>query len=62
MDLITSSGTLSSTASGIVHVCLNGTKGIVCDYDWGFPDAFVACRAAGYSPYGKVGEIALYFF
>ena len=57
VDLITSSGTLSSTATGLVRVCVARNKGAVCDYDWGFPDAVVACRAAGYSPYGNFAKV-----
>ena len=60
MDLITSSESLSSTAAGIVRVCVDGTKGTICDYNWEFPEAAVTCRAAGYSPYGNLGKISLY--
>ena len=58
VDLITSSSTLSSTASGLIRVCVDGNKGTVCDYGWGFADAVVACRAAGYSPYGNLDKIS----
>ena len=58
VDLITSSGTLSSTARGLIRVCVDGNKGTVCDYGWGFADAAVACRAGGYSPYGNLGKIS----
>ena len=58
VDLITSSGILSSTARGLVRVCVDGNKGTICDNGWGFADADVACRAAGYSPYGNLGKIS----
>ena len=53
VDLITSSGSISSTGIGVVNVCVNRSKGTVCEHGWGFAEASVTCKAAGYSHYGK---------
>lgn len=47
-------GVVSSTGSGIVRVCVNGRRGTICDSSWNFAEASVACKQAGYSPYGTV--------
>ena len=52
VDLIVLYGTPSNITSGIVRVCSNGSGGLVCDSGWDHADARVACKAAGYSPYG----------
>ena len=53
MQLVTSSGSISSTSSGVVRLCNNdGHYILVCDEGWDYVDASVACKSAGYSPYG----------
>ena len=45
-------GTLSDTNYGLLRICMNGQRDPVCDTDWDENEARVACRSAGYSPYG----------
>ena len=60
VDLIQSSGSVSTSSSGIVRGCFDSSSNtsnshrLICDYGWDFDDARVACMAAGYSPYGAV--------
>ena len=54
VDLVVLYGSPSNITSGIVRVCSNGSGGLVCDSGWDHADARVACKAAGYSPYGDV--------
>ena len=53
VDLIITYGSPSNVTSGVVRVCSNGSGGVVCDSGWDHADARVACKAAGYSPYGE---------
>ena len=68
VDLIRSSGSVSTSSSGIVRVCFDSSSNtsnshqLICDYGWDFDNARVACMAAGYSPYGAVALHNLYFF
>ena len=53
VQLITSSGSISSTSSGVVRMCnSDGHYFLVCDSGWDYVDASVACKSVGYSPYG----------
>ena len=45
-------GTLSEYNYGLVRLCMNGRRSPICDIDWDENEARVACRSAGYSPYG----------
>ena len=66
VDLIQSSGSVTTSTSGAVRVCFdsgsstNSDHQLICDYGWDFDDARVACMAAGYSPYGAVALHNLY--
>ena len=44
----------TTNREGILRICLNGTQGTVCDSEWGFEEASVACSALGFSPFGKL--------
>ena len=44
----------NAKAAGLVEVCLGGTWGTVCDYQFDSLAATVACRQLGYSPRGKL--------
>ena len=59
--LVQSTGGLSTSTAGIVTLCnstaavpSNNNRYIVCDYGWSYEDASVACKSAGYSPYGAL--------
>ena len=60
VELIQSSGFVSTSTSGVVRVCkssnttTSSSDQLICDYGWDFDDASVVCKAAGYSPYGAV--------
>ena len=45
-------GRLSTTTSGIVTICINGVRSLICDSNWDFVSAGIACEYLGYSPYG----------
>eukprot|EP00731_Ephydatia_muelleri_P036912 Em0353g1a len=51
----------NAKAAGLVEVCLGGTWGTVCDYQFDSLAATVACRQLGYSPRGAsyVGAASL---
>ena len=46
------SGDLSSTTSGLVTICVNGVRNLICDSNWDFASARVTCDSLGYSPIG----------
>ena len=60
VDLIQSSGAVSTSSSGTIRLCVNSSSStsnnhqLICDYGWDFDDARVACTSLGYSPYGAV--------
>lgn len=66
VELIQSSGSLSTSTSGIIRVCSNNSNTatnnhqLICDYGWNFDDARVACKSTGYSPYGAVALLNQY--
>jgi len=43
----------SGVRAGRVDICVNGTKGTVCNAQWDHKDASVVCGQLGYSPYGN---------
>ena len=45
-------GGLSSTTSGLVSICVNGVRSLICDSNWDFISARIVCESLGYSPYG----------
>ena len=66
IELIQSSGSVSTSTSGIIRVCGNYSitpsinHQLICDYGWDFVDATVACKSTGYSPYGAVALLDQY--
>ena len=66
VELIQSSGSVSTSTSGIIRVCSNDSTTLsnnyhlICDYGWDFDDARVACKSMGYSPYGAVALLDQY--
>ena len=66
VELIQYSGSVSTSTSGIIRVCSNSSitasnnHQLICDYGWDFDDARVACKSAGYSPYGAVALLDQY--
>ena len=54
VDLVTRSGFSTTSDYGVIRLC-NGTEQyLVCDNGWDYVDASVACKSAGYSPYGEL--------
>ena len=47
---------------GTVEICLKGTWGSICDYNWGYEEAEVVCRGLGYSALGSCNKLLLVFF
>ena len=68
VELIQSSGSVSTSTSGIIRVCGNysitpsNNHQLICDYGWDFDDASVACKSTGYSPYGAVALVNQYLY
>ena len=66
VELIQSSGSVSTSTSGIIRICSNDSTTLsnnyqlICDYGWDFNDARVACKSIGYSPYGAVALLDQY--
>ena len=52
MRLLQYSGSLNATSGGVVQLCFDDKKYLVCDNGWDFTDAKVLCQSVGYSPYG----------
>ena len=50
--LLQYSGILNATSGGVVQLCFDNKKFLLCDYGWDFVDARVLCQSLGYSPYG----------
>ena len=44
----------SYVGSGRIEVCVNNSWGTICSDSWDDIDASVACKQAGYSPYGII--------
>ena len=51
--ILNHNGQPTTSDEGIVSLCVNGTWTAVCDFNWNYKEASVACSAAGYSSYGK---------
>ena len=51
---MSSRGSDTRVSSGIIRLCVNRERGVVCDQGWDYADASVACRQAGYSQYGML--------
>lgn len=47
-------GSISTTASGIVAICVDGVRNFICDTNWDFTSARIACESLGYSPIGQL--------
>ena len=45
-------GSFRST-NGIIMLCLNSVLTTICDYNWDYTAASLACKDAGLSPYGR---------
>lgn len=46
-------GSFRST-NGIIMLCLNSVLTTICDYNWDYTAASLACKDAGLSPYGAI--------
>ena len=51
-DVRLAGGTIAG--QGRVEICINETWGTICDDSWDARDAGVACRALGFSRFGKI--------
>lgn len=54
VKLLQYSGSLNSTSGGVVQLCVNQTRYLVCDDGWDFLSARILCQTLGYSPYGII--------
>ena len=52
--IVIGTNTIAPAVTGIVQVCYNATRSIVCGTLWTYSDARVVCRSLGYSSYGKL--------
>ena len=41
-----------TSSEGRVEVCVNNAWGTICDDGWSVEDSNVACKVAGYQPFG----------
>ena len=48
--------------SGEAQICLNGIFVSICDDLWDNSDASVICRQIGFSPFGKLKAVLLFWF
>lgn len=42
---------------GRIEICLNGSWGSICPYNWDNNDAAVVCKQLNFSAIGKLGDI-----
>ena len=61
VDLVTSSGASSILAHGVISLCNGTERYIICEGGWSYENAKVACKSAGYSPYGNYSYPSLHF-
>ena len=54
VNLLEYSGSLSSTSGGVVQMCVNQTRHLICDDGWDVFSASALCQTLGYSPYGTM--------
>ena len=47
----------STTRSGTVQVCVNGTWGSICDQTWDSRDATVICKQLGFTKFGNCSSL-----
>ena len=52
VQLLQPSNGPSSAFGGVVQICVNDTKYLVCDNGWDYRDSSVFCQYIGYSPNG----------
>ena len=51
----------STSYEGRVELCRNNVWGTVCDDFWGFDDAAVVCRQAGFSRFGAIPRLSAFY-
>ena len=62
LELLEPNGLVSSRGYGVVSVCVNQTRNVLCDYSWDSLDAKVVCQQLGFSEYGLLqGSIVLLY-
>ena len=54
VELLESNGLVSSGGYGVVSVCVNQTRTVLCDNSWDSLDAKVVCQQLGFSEYGPL--------
>ena len=52
VELLEPNGLVSNGGYGVVSVCVNQTRTVLCDNSWDSLDAKVVCQQLGFSEYG----------
>ena len=62
VEILEPNGLVSSGGFGVVSVCVNETRTVLCDSTWDRLDARVVCQQLGFSEYGMLLRPAMLLF